>query len=974
MKRRDLLKALTTIAGSGLLPSSGRSIFAEVPTTQSEPEPTSSTFVRREFQASPKKYRPIVRWWWPGNDVEEAELRREIGVLDEAGFGGAEIQAFFKGLDSRSLNEEEMQKIDSYASPSFFRHVGAAADEAGKRGMFIDYTFGSGWPFGGGDAITPELASVELRATHLSIEGPAKLHTQMQIPAIGDGDPLHRSSILDGLPAGWADRLKKRAKVVAVVAARGEDAEWDFHAADGPTQTLLKPGQLQRGTSIDLTSRLQSDGILDWDVPSGTWQLFVFCSVPTGQRVNGGAGTGPQLVLDHLNAAAFAAHAKRVGDNAIPYLGQYFGSGLRAIFCDSLEVEANLYWSDDFLTEFERRRGYDLLPYLPILKVQSHAEPFGAFVDLPVFDIAGIGDQVRCDYRRTLSDLVIERFYGQFNQWAHEHNLLTRTQAHGAPADVLRIYGDADIPETEDLYDNGCYDFLKMAASAAHVGGRATVGSESFVWPNGAYQTTPEKMKIAADELLTAGVNAIVYHGFPYILPQIPPPGWHPFSGINGSGNYSSQCNEMNPFWPFFAQLNGYITRIQYISQLGKNVAAVALYRNDLAHGAEDLPPTPKLNQALMDAGYNYDHINAESLLECKLSGNMLVTQSGTRYKALVLPPTDAIGAALAEKLAEFAHSGLPTVFAGQVPAQADGQLEYAQNTERVQAAMHGMRGLRNVHAANGLDDAISALEGAVSPNIRFRGPALPFMHKRIRSINIFFLRNPSDSLAGLRAEFEADGEPELWDAWTGSTATIAFYRRTNNWVEIQYDLQPFSSALIVFDPEARPRIPGAPPRTPTLLRSEEIGSAGWKLAATGLAPSGKAAVVRRSLPSLIDWSLDDELRGISGRGVYTTTFAVSAAHRSGSLVLDLGRVKDAAQVAVNGKPAGNLLLRPYQIDITNLVQPGENELEIAVTNALYNCMVLRDPPAFRPGPAENPSGLMSSGLIGPVQMKVLDG
>ena len=202
---------------------------------------------------------------------------------------------------------------------------------------------------------------------------------------------------------------------------------------------------------------------------------------------------GPQLVMDHMNAEAFRAHAKRVGNNAVPFLGEFFGNGLRAIFCDSLEVGANLYWSDDFLAEFRRRRGYGLLPYLPILKVRSLAEPFGEYADSLVFDMPDIGNQVRRDHRQTVSDLMIERFYREFNQWAHDHKLLARTQAHGAPVDVLRVYGEADIPETETLYDGGAHNFLKMAASSAHVYGRSIVGSESFVW-EGAY-TRPHPKK-----------------------------------------------------------------------------------------------------------------------------------------------------------------------------------------------------------------------------------------------------------------------------------------------------------------------------------------------------------------------------------------------------------------------------------------------------------------------------------------------
>jgi hypothetical protein len=136
---------------------------------------------------------------------------------------------------------------------------------------------------------------------------------------------------------------------------------------------------------------------------------------------------------------------------------------------------------------------------------------------------------------------------------------------------------------------------------------------------------------------------------------------------------------------------------------------------------------------------------------------------------------------------------------------------------------------------------------------------------------------------------------------------------------------------------------------------------------------SGKTAVIARDLPMLIDWSLDSELRGFSGRGVYSTRFAVPAADRGSHFILDLGNVRDVAEVKVNGKAVATLLLRPYRTDITDFVQPGENHLEVSVTNALFNNMVLREPRLFRAGQTENPNGLMSAGLIGPVQMKVMD-
>jgi hypothetical protein len=927
-----------------------------------------SASIRQQFQSPDKKYRPIARWWWPGNDVTEEELRREIGVLDKAGFGGAEIQAFNKGFDFEGMPEAQRNRVSGFATPSFFEHVGAAIDEARKRGLFIDYTFGSGWPFGGGYDITPELASIELRWTHLSVAGPANFHERVEVPSIDDGDPASPAAWLKGLPDGWAERLKKRAKVVAVVAVRGTDARWEWNQNGGRQRSAAKSGELEAGTSIDLTARLDPDGTLRWDVPSGTWQVFVFSQAPTGQRVNAGAGEGPQFVMDHLSAEAFAAHAKRVGDAAIPYIGKYFGNGLRALFCDSLEVGANLFWSDDFLAEFKRRRGYDLLPYLPILKVQTNEEPYGVYVDRPVYEMAEVGDAVRHDYRQTVSDLMAERFYGQFNRWAREHKLLSRTQAHGSPTDVLRIYGEADIPETEDLFAWGGYDFLKMAGSAAHVYGRAIVGSESFVWSNSVYETTPEKVKVAADELLTAGVNAIVYHGFGYIMPDVPAPGWHPFTGRFGEGNYSSQFNELNPLWPYFAPLNDYMARVQYLSQVGTNVAAVALYRNDLTHGADEVPPVPKLNQALLDAGYNYDHINVDSLLRSTVRDKMLVTRGGAEYRALVMPALDMIDAAVAEKMQGWASGGLPVLFAEQMPARSDGLVESAQ---RVQTAMGAMRSLPNVVVAGNRAELVTMLGRAAEPNVKFHDVAVPFIQKRVGKMNAYFLRNETDAARHVHAEFEAEGAPELWDPWTGETTAIGGTRRKGDWTEVELDLEPFGSALIVFDPEggaaaATAKQPG------TLKQMETIGAGGWKLAATGLVPSGKTAEIHRELPELIDWSLDGELRGFSGRGVYTTTFSM-AADAGRRLILDLGIVREVAEVTVNGKHAATLLLRPYQVDITGLVRPGENALEVAVTNTLYNAMTLREVRAFHPGPVENPSGLMSSGLIGPVRVKVMD-
>lgn len=947
MNRRTFVRGAAGIAAAAALPRRTTAI-----TLPSGGDPDQDELLE-SFRMPPKKFRPIARWWWPGDDVTEPELRREIGVLDEAGFGGAEIQAFFKGFNRAALSPEQIARMNGFATPTFFEHVRATADEARRHDMFIDYTFGSGWPFGGGEAIAPELAAIELRWSHCVLRGPAKYQGKLQIPLLVEDDPARPPETIAGLSADWADRMRKRSKIVAVVAIRGQNAQWSFYQTGPRGRAITKTGILEDGTAVDLTGRLSSDGTVDWDVPEGTWQVFVFVSGSTGQRVNGASGAGPQLVLDHLNAEAFRAHAARVGENAIGTLGEYFGNGIRAVFCDSLEVRANLFWSDDFLAEFQRRRGYALWPYLPVLQVQSVAEPFAMFFDTPVFDIETKGVQVRRDYRLTVAELMKERFYDEFNGWAHEHKLLARTQAHGAPVDVLDVYGDADIPETEQLYDQGTFDFLKLAASAAHIRGRAIVGSESFVWPGALYQTTPEKVKRAVDELITAGVNAIVYHGFAYKIGEMQPPGWHPFSGINGTGTYSSQFNELNPLWPYFAKLNAYITRLQFLFQTGRNVAAVALFHDSLTHGAEQLPPTPKLNQALMDAGYNYDPINGASLRGCSVRNGVLVTSGGAEYRALIVPHKQIIETEIRTELQRLATAGLNVVFV----TEANPNLALSES----------------IHRTSGSADCVKWLQRSVVPNVRFHGPPFSFIEQRLGMKSSFFLRNDSDVSRHLDASFQASGMPQLWDPWTGGTDALPVASHEDGWSRIQLELEPFGSALIFFSAVDLQSTAPAVRKSSTIKRVVQIGSSGWQFSAEGMTSTKPAAKFSRELTKLIDWSLDAELREFCGRGTYRTTFTAPTVAQKNRLVLDLGEVREVADVVVNGRNVTTLLLNPYRADVTEYLRPGLNTVEISVVNTLFNCMVLRTPRLFRPGPTGNSNELMSGGLLGPVRLGVTD-
>jgi hypothetical protein len=587
--------------------------------------------LRRDFADPPKAARPMVRWWWPGGDVTPEELRREIGVLDNAGFAGAEIQPFRAGLKS-DMPPATLARVNDYPTASFYSKVRAALEEARDRGLFLDLTLGSGWPFGGGEAITPELATLELRFTQKVVTGPARFRERIELPEPRATAGMFLSRMVGtslALPPGWRERLQARTRVLAVLAApAGNDPSTETvkGGLSGSQVVVRESGKLDpRGVKV-ITALLKPDKTLEWQVPQGSWRIFVLFQQPVDTRIIAAVGAGPQLVLDHMNKAALEAHLARISQAADPEIGAFYGKTLRAGFCDSLEVEGDIFWTDEFLKLFRERRGYDLTPWLPFISTPGRGDPYGAQLSAPWFDGPG-ADRVREDYWKTVSDLWIDNFFTPLVEWEHSKGILARVQPHGAPADILRAYGLADIPETEQLYAGGQMEFLKMASSAAHVYGRRLVSAEAFVHSGQAYKSTPESIERDTNRAIAAGVNQIIYHGFPYVYMDRPEPGWHPFAP---PGSFSDHFNDHNTkIWPAIPGLNAYISRLQVVARGARPSARYALYRPVL-----DYPN----RQSLIQKSIDYDYINDDALARSKVRSGRLIAPSGSEYEALILP------------------------------------------------------------------------------------------------------------------------------------------------------------------------------------------------------------------------------------------------------------------------------------------------------------------------------------------------
>jgi len=973
---------------------------------RSAPRDLTCSGLRDGFADPPTSARPMVRWWWPGGDVTDQELSRELRIMKEGGLGGVEIQSFKIGLDPKAPPEVR-RRVDSFLSPEWFGHVKHAIEEGGRLGLNVDLTFGSGWPYGG-----PHIP-LELSAQQLNVKV-----TPLKGPSTFDGK-------IPGAP------LASSMKLVAIVAVRGTQPEFVKKRITGdsrPSEVVVKPGNVDPTSAVVLTRETKADGSLNWKVPEGNWLLFSFIQAPTRQAVTGGAGVGTQWVLDHLKRAALQRHIDAIGEHAKKYFGQDFGTSLRGIFCDSLEVTAqNMYWTDGFLGEFQKRRGYNLTPYLPLVKHPGYSDPYVEYPSPPLYDAPEIGERIRHDYWQTVSDVMIDNFYQPLIDWADANHLKARIQAYGSPTDLLKIFGHSDIPETENLYADGRYDFLKLASSGGHLFGRNIASSETFVWERHDYETTPEKMKYTADELFTAGINGILYHGFPYEYMDRPEPAWFPFSSyVEPTSSYSSHLNFHNPFWPYLKPLNDYMGRVQYISQSSHFVAPVALYSHYLYYPGwmpvdEDYP----LEYALMANGYNFDFINEDTLLHGTTVENHELHTLGSVYRALVLRHETRLTLPLVEKLQEFSRAGLPIVFAEGLPSEEISFKDYNANGKRIREIMSEVMGSdvaalerSGTTKCNGttlfIKEATAvpqllADELGVKPNLRFASPQpyLFFAQFDHGPTSFYFFRNPKAEAQETRVTLPGRGRvPEIWDPWTGEVALAPQFTVDGGGATLDVHLAPYDSLLValVEAPEGRHVVqtsfariehsgegwvgiapkPGSYRATfndgktaEVTVGDSEIPGAltlgpDWHLHMAGKDKDGKEYTQDVHSTALRDWSLAQNLRYFSGQGHYVLDFPLDEKYLKPGLGLDLdlGEVHNVAEVWVNGKRVTTLLLRPYRVEVAPYLRAGENHLEVVVTNTLRNRLVgdgLGGHPKFVNFARR--VFFLPSGLVGPVRL-----
>lgn len=736
-----------------------------------------------------------------------------------------------------------------------------------------------------------------------------------------------------------------------------------------PTPPIDSAAVIDPKDVIDLTANMNPDGTLEWSPPPGSWVVLRFGYSLTGVHNYAAPPEATGLEVDKLSREAVREYFNTYLNQYSNAVGRFMGKrGVQYIVNDSWEVgPAN--WTDTMVSEFTRRRGYDLRPWLPVLAGR-------------VIKSSEASERFLWDFRKTLGELLTESYFDQINESSHERGMGHYGESHEEGrafiGDGMEAKRGDDIPmsamwvqEPGVHQEQYGYDAdIRESASVAHIYGQNLVAAESMSASSGAYAWSPATLKPTADKEMALGVNRIVIH----TSVQQPLVDREPGLSLGPFGQWFTR----NETWAEQASpWISYLSRSCYLLQQGRFVADIAYFygenSNITAIYGDHFPDLP--------AGYSFDYVNADALMHWFFSAQgRLMTRSGMSYRILVLDPqVTRMSLPVLRKIRELVEAGAIVVGAKPqaTPSLSDDGATFQQLVDSVWIPGTSVSavGSGRVYTTQTVGDVLRAL--GVDPDFSYTKPRadtdLLFVHRKLRDRDLYYVDNRSGYGQTIDATFRIMGKKvELWHADTGRIEP-ASYTVVGGHTVVPLHLEPWGTVFVVF---GRPSVRLAyqvPQGQEQVLRSMR---GPWELS---FQPR-RGAPDQIILDELISWSesSSDGVKYFSGTATYTKRIHAPSDWFKPltRFWIDLGDVKNLAEVLLNGKSLGIAWKTPYRLDMTGVLKRGDNLLEIRVTNAWVNRIIGdRQPNAAKQYALTFPrfykadSPLQPSGLLGPVQI-----
>lgn len=720
----------------------------------------------------------------------------------------------------------------------------------------------------------------------------------------------------------WAtskDRIAELELGNVELTSRAMIDQWEEKAArraayiEGDDTPAYTAAEVIRSSDIvNLTANTDSLGNLSWDAPEGNWKIVRFAHVPNGGHTKHGRPEMNALECDKMSAEALRYHWDS-------YLGRIVdtlrcnGGRIDGFVVDSHEAGPQ-NWTSGFEKEFERMRGYDIVEYLPVLA--------GYVVDSPQFS-----DRLLYDFRRSIADLTVERYFSTFAQLGKENGLRSTVQDFGAicyAADPVMTKGAADKPQGEfwTHHPDGNYD-IKEVSSAAHLYGKKVASAEAFT--DISYKMTPSDMKWLSDYAYCFGINEFV------VCASSHQPWLDRFPGCTGGGRQYA-FDRCNPYWDFFKPGMESQARTAWLMRQGKPVVDFCVYLGDNAPVrivSHKLPDIPR--------GFDFDAATTDALVnQLSVRGNKVTAPSGVEYSVILLPEKEPLTLPALQAIHRLVKAG--AVVSGRKPAMSPSQTDMDRTDEYERLAADLWQGGELTEFGKGRvycgltpQEVIEAEQLTADLDMPEEA-RLMYIHRSLADGDIYFIANRAKEAFEGGLKFRVNGgDIEMWKPAGGTRYDLSAKKVDGKATSVDMQLAPGESVAVVF---GKDKIPGE--ALPNLGLEKVTAVAGpWKVHFDERL-GGPGDV---EFASLTDWTAneDDRIKYYSGRAVYSTVVKLED---SGAARLELEPFNGAAKVRVNGTEAGIVWCSPWSVDISGLVKAGENEIEIEVANSALNRMV----------------------------------
>jgi len=800
------------------------------------------------------------------------------------------------------------------------------------------------------------------------------------------------------------------AKAAKVLRRLEKDVQYNY-----AENTIIKSN-----TILNLTDKMTADGKLTWGAPKGNWTIVRFGHINMRLTNKPAVPEATGWESSKLDKIAIENHLRNgmIG-NMIKDGGPIGDGKLHGLLIDSWESHVPTWTinSEDMFQEFEQRRGYSMKTYLPAT--------MGYIVESKQTTTKFLRD-----LRQTMDDVFIDNFFKHFATVAHDMGADVYTEGAGGevlPVDPMRYYGVSDIPMTEFWYpkapsaQNEYAKPIFNAASAAHLYNKKKLAAEACTQVGVKWNEHPFSVKYLIDYNFAKGVNHLVFHTFSH-TPQT-----DVYPGSSFGGNIGFPLVRQQTWWKYMPEWISYLSRNQYVLQQGEYVADVLrYYGDDFDRPPFDLDEFPD--------GYRFDYLN-EEILQGKLSikDGKIHVENGGDYKIITLRDSKNMLLSTLKKLKELVING--AVILGDKPLDSPSLMDDENDLEELKSISNELwgntkKGLNQVgkgkvYWGKTLDEVLEE-EKIEKDVIVPQNLNINWIHRETQDAHIYFVASKDDNPVDVALSFRIENlSPQIWDAFTGNQTDAKIWKTKNNRTNVALSLPENGSTIIVFSKSDKKSITSKITLNDKTILDAKTGwcqvhktdnypKLSWEndefmASVTGdytfykddIAMTKKIVEVTETLLQK-NWKLsfdkgwdtpesievkelksltelkNDAVKHYSGITTYSKTVDIKEVGKT--TILDLGDVANIAEVWLNGKKVDVKWAPPFTFDVTNKLQVGKNELEIKVTNTWRNQLIFdnkRPKDAKKTwttaGPRKNETDLEKSGLIGPVNLKIIN-